>query len=1125
MRRTLWAAALALAAFLGGATRADDAPAPRTREAVRADEFLAAHKAGDDARMAALTAPAGPSAIPTQPFVVADEMLARTFAAALDDPARSAGLAAARVYAARVARQPGEARLAEHVERVAALDAAGRARETRLRDHLARAQAAIRRGDPAAALAACEAADDDVAAAAPSLAAGALLVARAWSFETSGRPADAVAAFLAAHRVREAAGWRFGAGDARRNAHRILREVGDFGGALALLRAEIDAFAAVGHVRGVLGNSGNLGCVYARLGEFDLARKAFRESADGFEALGDRRSALLMRANFGHVLAETGMAAAGLELLEEARTGLLEHGATSWATAALDGIAFARLRQGHLGLAIHAYEEALAERRRDGDAYGEIHIETSLGGVYAGVGDDERALDHLRRALAGQTALGMRWAAARTRITIGRVLTRTGDTAAGAAYLDDASAALRALGSRSGLGEALLERGNCALAAGDVALAAARFGEAESAARATGELHVVAAAILGVAATHARTGRPVEALASFDRALAIAEPIGDDPSVAAARTLRGWTLLGLRRPREAIDDARRASDALSRMSRFLGFDEGEGLRTAARDAANLGVEACRRLGAGDPASADAAADATFGFLEAGRALLLADDLRHRDAAFAGRIPEAVVREEAAARLRVGAARHDLVLAAARVPADTAAIDEARERLELAYRAARDAAAGVARASRVAAESAFPQPASTTEIRAALAADAALVLYHVGGDDPLARADGRAAVGAEADANDGAHGGHATAVVVTPSAVVALDLGPASEITSLAEAYLRCAATPATDPRDEAAQAEALHRALLAPVHAAAPEARRLLVSPDGVLAFLPFEALVEPQDARDARGAPAAAAAAAAADERPRRAIERWEFVYVPSGTVLVQLAERSRGVPRGEGIVALGDPTYPGEADRRAAPSASRRDAQVRGLDGLGRLARSGDEVRAVAALYPAARRQTLLRDAATPAALLRALAAAPGRLAAVHVACHGIVEPSRPALSGLVLADGEMMAADDFARLDLRADVAVLSACDTGRGRLVRGEGVVGLVRALFVAGCPRVVVSLRHVADASTCDLMTEFHRGMRTSGLSPSAALRAAKLAMLRDASAPSRARPYHWAPFVLWGLPE
>jgi CHAT domain-containing protein len=128
-------------------------------------------------------------------------------------------------------------------------------------------------------------------------------------------------------------------------------------------------------------------------------------------------------------------------------------------------------------------------------------------------------------------------------------------------------------------------------------------------------------------------------------------------------------------------------------------------------------------------------------------------------------------------------------------------------------------------------------------------------------------------------------------------------------------------------------------------------------------------------------------------------------------------------------------------------------------------------------------------------------------------------------PLLSCLALAstpaeDGFLTAADVL-RMHVPADLVVLSACRTGEGTVVRGEGVVGLVRSFFQAGASRVVASLWNGDDEATLLLMTRFHKAL-ASGAPPPRALAEAQ-AVVR--ATPRWAHPYFWAGWVIWGLPD
>jgi CHAT domain-containing protein/tetratricopeptide (TPR) repeat protein len=138
------------------------------------------------------------------------------------------------------------------------------------------------------------------------------------------------------------------------------------------------------------------------------------------------------------------------------------------------------------------------------------------------------------------------------------------------------------------------------------------------------------------------------------------------------------------------------------------------------------------------------------------------------------------------------------------------------------------------------------------------------------------------------------------------------------------------------------------------------------------------------------------------------------------------------------------------------------------------------------------------------------------------LHFATHGIVDEMRPERSQICLATGEddmgSLFSGDIYSLTLSADLVVLSACETGLGKISKGEGIIGLTRALIYAGSNNLVVSLWRVGDASTSLLMTDFYRSM-LQGNSYAEALSYAKLGMINSAEYSS---PYYWAPFVLIG---
>ena len=184
--------------------------------------------------------------------------------------------------------------------------------------------------------------------------------------------------------------------------------------------------------------------------------------------------------------------------------------------------------------------------------------------------------------------------------------------------------------------------------------------------------------------------------------------------------------------------------------------------------------------------------------------------------------------------------------------------------------------------------------------------------------------------------------------------------------------------------------------------------------------------------------------------------------------------------------------------------------------------LPEAGEEVKALARLYGATRSRVYLgADAREDRVKTEA-----GRAGILHFTTHGTLNNAAPMYSYLTLAEGGpnddgLLEAWELMQLNLKAELAVLSACETARGRIGAGEGVIGFSWAMFIAGVPSTVVSQWKVESASTRDLMVNFHRSLIATKTNPtkSEALRQAALKLMRKAET---SHPFYWAGFVLVG---
>jgi len=272
--------------------------------------------------------------------------------------------------------------------------------------------------------------------------------------------------------------------------------------------------------------------------------------------------------------------------------------------------------------------------------------------------------------------------------------------------------------------------------------------------------------------------------------------------------------------------------------------------------------------------------------------------------------------------------------------------------------------------------------------------------------------------------------------------------------------------------------------------------------------------------------------------------------VNLPSASVLAVIRKDVEGrQPAPRSVAVLADPVFDRTDARVVGPGTSRKNA-VSKLDAQAPADLSAPSDFTQTALdssvpsgspisrLPFTRREALAivassTDGRATAALdfraSRATAMGPelSQFRHIHFATHGLLNSTHPQLSGIVLSlvdesgrrqDGYLRLHEIF-NLDLPAELVVLSACQTGLGKELKGEGLIGLTRGFMYAGSPRVIASLWKVDDAATVDLMAAFYRGMLKEGLAPAAALRRAQVEMLAQKQ---RQSPYYWAAFVLQG---
>jgi len=296
--------------------------------------------------------------------------------------------------------------------------------------------------------------------------------------------------------------------------------------------------------------------------------------------------------------------------------------------------------------------------------------------------------------------------------------------------------------------------------------------------------------------------------------------------------------------------------------------------------------------------------------------------------------------------------------------------------------------------------------------------------------------------------------------------------------------------------------------------------KRLLLVTEGKMQFVPFSAL----PVSGTSNAPL---------------ISDHEIVQLPSIATLraIRAAEKNHRDAADKVAAVIADPVFTRNDIRvqnsplvaSAATNENRPESTQRAIEtlrsgGPGRLTHSSEEADAIAKAAP---RGTTMIVKGFDATRETAMNAHLGEYQIVHFATHGILDSEHPELSAIVLSmvdkngveKNGVMSLHDIYNMDLSAELTVLSACQTALGKDIKGEGFVGLTHSFISAGSKSVVASLWKVDDRATAALMEELYQSMLQKGLSPAAALRAAKLKVMQDKR---WSNPYYWAGFVVQG---
>ena len=814
------------------------------------------------------------------------------------------------------------------------------------------------------------------------------------------------------------------------------------------------------------------------------ALRWFREAADSFHAVADRRLEASALNSVGGALSIQGEPQEALRFYQQALALFVAVG-ESWDQAnQLNNIGLAEARLARWQSALDSYRKALEIFRELKNPAAQAVVFNNLGAAYQDLGDSDEALRLFEQALVLRRALPDRRLLANTLSNLASIHLDRGEPGRSLTYLNEG------LAIRVSIGDKRSEASTRALQ-GRALAALRRFDEAQAAllrslelAQSVGDRRGAAIAMLHLATTTLATKESAKAVEWGLKAYAGLDGLGD-------RTLEALALEAIGRAENAAGDLAKARQHLGEALRITesartGVDSQQ-LRASffatRQDAHGTYIDLLMRMGEGALALESSERSRARSLLE----MMASSASAIREGADA----KLLERERDISNLLNAKGGRLLELNAANPQAEGLR-REVRD-LQSEYQ---DVQSAIRKSSPRYAALTQPSVLTASQIQADVLDDDTLLLEYSLGEE------------------------RSYLWVVGKRTLRSFELPARDKIEAAARKVSQLLAVRADAPL--AIAARELSEMVIGKA-AAVLGNKRLVIVPDGALQSLPFAMLPWP------------------GTREPL--LVRHELVTLPSASALAVLRTQTTGRATAPKMLAVfADPVFGTDDSRveggKTIVALNRSPDASRILDHLaGDSGQQAISTLKIPRLPYTAQEADQILNVAKSASNLRAVGFQANRATAIggqlseyrylHFATHGYLDTERPSLSALVLAqiDEKGQAEDGFLRVNdiynarLAADLVVLSACQTGLGKEVRGEGLMGLTRAFLYAGVPRVVVSLWNVNDRATAELMAAFYKSMLRDGKRPSAALRAAQLELRKQKRWES---PYYWAAFVEHG---
>lgn len=807
----------------------------------------------------------------------------------------------------------------------------------------------------------------------------------------------------------------------------------------------------------------NLGTCFLRRGDYSGALQPFQQSLMALQQIGEELKSAVVIDNMGHCYWHLGDFPRAIETLRQALAIREKYQDDVIIARSLDSLGNVYLEQGNYAEALRALQEGADLRLKAGFPFDAAESLNNVATVYESQGEYAQAIVYFRRALAIAQKAANRDLAGEINGNLGETYLLEGKSAQASTALQHALEDSRAADDAVEVALAQYLLGKLYLQGGHLDSAKKVLEQARGFYEAKAEIVDLGKTLVELAEVERRSGHLDEGLTLATRARELGDRAGTPELTWRSLTVLGQVNMALGRREEAAKAFEDAIAAIEeRRTRVAGSEENRTLFFAAQ-VTPYQERIALALSSGKTEEA-------LHYAERSKARVLVDAIGANQVPLATAITADEREQETKLRTALASLNSQILVAAQANPPDEkrlAVLKQQRDAARLKYEGF-ESTLYAAHPELVVSRGTAPILQSN-EARTLLPSRSAAIIEYA-----VVR-------------------GQTWAFVISASGIRAFRL-PLSN-AQLERQVERFRQQLARRDLDVAGTAQQLYQSVLGPASALLKGKADLVIIPDGALWDLPFQAL-QPVTGR--------------------YLIEDSAISYVPSLTALREMRRYRAPAENRPTLMALGNPVISG--------SVVQRRKLVLMDEHLAPLPEAESQVRSVAEIYRPNSRVYVGSDARED----RWKAEAPS-YRILHLATHGVLDNASPLYSYLVLTPSDdrknpedgLLEGWEIMRMHLNADLVVLSACETARGKVAQGEGVIGLTWAFFVAGTPATLVTQWKVESASSTQLMTDFHQRWKggQTGVSKAKALQAAAVQMLhsRDYS-----HPFYWAGYILVG---